>query len=142
MLREPIALAQRETERGVTLLEILVASIVGVLLAGGTMMAFVMSKKVSANAAGRVEAADLAQQTLERFRNRIACDDAWFTASTCAPGPGLPTGWTSDVLPVGSSLLAQGGARQYRVTPRDCDGDGATGDCFQVENRITWSPPQ
>ena len=135
-------MAQRETERGVTLVEILVASIVGVLLAGGTMMAFVMSKKVSANAAGRVEAADLAQQTLERFRNRVACDDAWFNPSTCVSGPGLPAGWTSDVLPVSSSLLVQGGTRQYRVTPKDCDGDGATGDCFQVESRVTWSPPQ
>ena len=129
-------------QQGVTLVEILVASVIGALLAGGTMMAFVMSRKVTTNAAGTVEAAELAQQTLERFRNQIACDLPWFNGANCASGAALPTSWTTDTIPASSSLPVQGGTRQYKVSPADCDGDGTPGDCFRVDSKVTWSPPQ
>ena len=136
--------------RGVTLLEVLIASSIGVVIAGGVMLALTTSKKVSMRAAGVVEAAGFAQQTIERFRNKIACDDPnWFTAATCQAGAGLPTIWTNDPAdsagdglpnsPGPLSMIGQGGRRQYRVTSLDCDGDGMSGDCFQVDTKVTWS---
>jgi len=130
------------SQRGVTLIEILVASLIGALLAGGTMMAFVMARKLGQGSARTAEATPFAQQTIERFRNMIACDGAWFNSSNCSSGPSLPTNWTSDPLPTGSPLLALGGTRQYKVTPKDCDGDGTSGDCFEVQTQLQWTPPQ
>lgn len=137
-------------QHGVTLVEVLIAAMVGVVIAGGTMLAFVTAKKVSTGAAGAVEAADFAQQTIERFRNKIACDDpSWFDAATCRSGAGLPTAWTKDPAGAGTglpdspgllSMIGQGGDRQYKVTPVDCDGDGTIGDCFQVDTKVAWSP--
>lgn len=132
--------------RGVTLIEVIVAALIGVMIAGGTMLAFMTAKKTSVGAAGAVEAADLAQQTIERFRNKIACDDPdWFKAATCATTlPATPT-LKTDGLPGNPGLLSvigQGGSRQYQVTPFDCDGDGTKGDCFQVDTKVAWSPRQ
>ena len=135
---------------GITLLEVLIASSIGVVITGGAMLALTTSKKVSMRAAGVVEAAGFAQQTIERFRNKIACDDPdWFTAATCRAGAGLPTSWTNDPAdsavdglpdsPGPLSMIGQGGRRQYRVTSLDCDGDGASGDCFQVDTKVAWS---
>lgn len=137
----------RTHERGMTLIEIVIAALVGVVIAGGTMLAFTTAQKTSGAAVGSVEAADFAQQTLERFRNKIACDDPdWFNQADCAANDGgLPTVWTTDSLPASTgafSMIGQGGMRQYRLTKVDCDGDGAPGDCFQVESKITWTPRQ
>jgi len=132
---------------GVTLVEVLIAALVGVMIAGGTMLAFMTAKKISVGAAGVVEAANFAQQTVERFRNKIACDDPdWFTAATCSTIlPAVPPGWTTDALPGNPgllSLIGQGGSRRYQVTPVDCDGDGTPGDCFRVDVKVAWSPRQ
>ena len=137
-------------QAGITLVEVLIAALVGVMIAGGTMLAFVTAKKTSVGAAGVVEAADFAQQTIERFRNKIACDDPdWFSAATCVTTlPAVPPGWTTDALPVNPgplSMIGQvgpGQGRQYQVTPFDCDGDGTSGDCFQVDTKVAWSPRQ
>ena len=130
---------------GITLLEVLIAALMGAMIAGGTMLAFTTAKKTSVRGAGVVEAADFAQQTIERFRNKIACDDPdWFSAATCATILPAPA-WTADSLPgsPGSlSMIGQGGSRQYRVTPSDCDGDGTNGDCFQLDTKVAWSPRQ
>jgi len=124
--------------------EVLIAALIGVMIAGGTLLAFTTAKKTSVGAAGVVESADFAQQTIERFRNKIACDDPdWFNAATCAPV--VPPGWTTDNFPASPgplSMIGQGGSRQYRVTPFDCDGDGTPGDCFQVDTKVAWSPRQ
>lgn len=134
------------TQHGITLVEILIAALVGVMIAGGTMLAFVTAKKTSVGAAGVVEAADFAQQTIERFRNKIACNDPdWFTAATCATTLPAAPAWTADGLPASPgplSMIGQGGSRQYKVTPDDCDGVGGTGDCFKVETKVSWSPRQ
>lgn len=131
---------------GITLVEILIAALVGVMIAGGTMLAFVSAKKTSVGAAGVVEAADFAQQTIERFRNKIACDNSdWFTAATCATTLPAAPAWTADGLPASPgplSMIGQGGIRRYQVTPLDCDNDGTVGDCFQVDANVRWSPRQ
>lgn len=138
--------------RGLTLVEIMIAALVGVVVAGGTMLAFTTAKKVSVGSSGTVEAADLAQQTIERFRNRIACDDPWFAAANCGIDPTALTDWTVDpdagnianglpASPGSLSVIGQGGMRQYRVVAADCDG--APGDeCLKVETKVNWQPRQ
>lgn len=126
--------------QGFSLVEIIAASVIGALLAGGTMTAFVMSMKTSQEASGKAEAAQLAQQTLERFRDQIACqDERWYDAS-CNPTP--PSGSVSDPLPTTSVLPTFAGTRNYTVTSEDCDGDGTAGDCLKVVSTVTWTPPE
>ena len=88
-----------------------------------------------------VEASGYAEQTLERFRNMIACDTGgggeWFD-TTCA-ATALPAG-VADPLPIGSELPG-GATRTHTVVPADCDGVGGVGDCFRVIVNVTWTPP-
>jgi hypothetical protein len=139
--------------KGLSLLEVLIAALIGMVVAGGTMLAFTTAEKVSVGASGAVEAADFAQQTIERFRNRIACDDEeWFDPATCqAVASAAMTGWTFDPVdatdglpdsPGTLSMIGQGGSRQYKVTEVDCDGDDIVGDCLQVEAKVTWTQRQ
>ena len=129
-------------DRGFNLVEIIAAAVIGALLAGGTMTAFVMTMKTSQAASAKSEATQLAQQTLERFRNEIACDSGWFNPANCQPGT-LPSG-TSDPLP-GTSVLSKldaSASRKYTVEPADCDEVGGPGDCFKVVTTVNWTPPQ
>ena len=61
-----------------TLIEVLAASVIGALLAAGTILAFVMGVKLSRGSVMSGDASAYAAQTIERNRNHIACDDAWF----------------------------------------------------------------
>jgi len=144
-----VILASRKTRHGVTLMEIVAAALIGALIAGGALMAFVMAAKVSRSSSDTIEAASFAQQTLERFRNNIACDGTWFDSTTCTSGGGLPTALTFDPddpasngLPAGAPLLKFSGTRRYQVTEADCDGVGGVGDCFKVMVKVQWTPPQ
>ena len=120
------------TAKGGTLMEVLVS---------GLMAAFITAIRLSSHGQTYVDAASLAQQTLERFRNRIACDDPWFNAATCTPGA-LPTNAPHSLAgtTLGDPIYA--GTRDYTVTPVDCDGDLVPGDCFQVVTTLTWTQPQ
>ena len=147
----------RSTPRGgFTLLEVMIASLVGAIVAGGTMMAYIVAARLmrAQDNPQVAEATWFAQETMERFRNMIACGQGsvgeWFDQASCAPvasppaplGSGMPTAWTSDPLPAGAgtrSIVASGVARRcYRMTPADCDGDGTAGDCFQMDVQICW----
>ena len=111
-----------------TLIEILMALVVLAVLAGGTLMAFVTAIRIS-RASGTGQATIfLAQQTAERFRNKIACNqgepasDTWYDGTAaCDAAP-----------PVGPQIDPVTGAT-YEVTPVDCDGVGGPGDCLQVQ---------
>ena len=116
---------------GFTLLEVVLAAVIGSVIAGGTMIAFVTALNISHRASGTSEAAHLAQQTIERFRNRIACDDGWFDPATCAAS-GLPAGWQPD-----GGLPPAITARDYQVTA-GCNGEP---DCVTVQVRVQWTPP-
>ena len=126
-------------DRGVTLLEVTVSAALAALIAGGTMTAFVTALNISRRTSSTDEAAHLAQQTIERFRNLTACDAGqWFSAAGCASS--LPVGWQSDPVPPpppGSVPMT----RDYQVTEADCDGDGTSGDCLMVQTRVNWTPP-
>src|SRR3990167_7537129 len=82
--------------RGLTLLEVVIASLVASIVAGGTLMAFVASTRMttSQDLMTSAEASALAQQTIERFRNEV---DA--TTTELADRVGL--GWVNDPLPGG-----------------------------------------
>ena len=130
--------------RGFTLMEILAASVIASVVAGGTLAAYVAAARMTRaqSNTGNAEAAVYARETAERFRDMIACDGNWFTAdAACAPTPAMPGGWTADPLPAAGgtqSILVTGARRCYRVVPQDCDGGGA-GDCFQVDVRVCWN---
>ncbi|MBI3010979.1 MAG: prepilin-type N-terminal cleavage/methylation domain-containing protein [Candidatus Omnitrophica bacterium] len=131
---------------GFSLVEVLVASAVGAVVVGGSMMAFVAASRMmqTQNTPAFSEAAGYAQQTLEKYRNMIACDSPWFVAGTCLPSASLPTTWTEDPLPLSGSggtesFLSTGAKRCYRVTSQDCDGASGVGDCFAVEAQVCWN---
>lgn len=148
----PVMRVREKAEHGVTLIEILLASIIVAFIAGGTLMAFLLASRISQSVSSTIDPSSLVQQTLEKFRNKIACrrsgesgprrtppGDTWYDSS-CDADP--PTGSPSDPLPAGTPLLQLGGARSYTVTPLDCDGVGGVGDCLQVRVKLTWTLPQ
>ena len=133
-----------KSNRGVTMMELLTASVIAAFLAGGTMIAFLAASKLTRQAPVDVEAVSFAQQTLEGLRNRIACNDAWFDPSTpqCDPDPTVLTGSPQpDGLPASALRDTYNGTRTYTVTPEDCDGDGTAGDCFKVKVTVSWNRP-
>lgn len=133
-------------ERGVTLIEVLVASAVAAVVAFGTATTFVTTARMmrAQSNPGTVEAGGFARETAERFRTNIACDGGWFTADlACAPTAALPAAWTSDPLPApapgADSILTTGARRCYRVTSQECDGAGPAGDCLAVQVNVCWN---
>ena len=142
---------------GMTLVEIIVAAVLTALVAGGTMIAFVTAAKMSKHGgSAQAEAAFYAQQTVERFRNKVACrqpgedapganpanlpGDTWFDGN-CQQG--APVGWQDDALPnnAAPSITGLGAQREYEVVPVDIDGD-AQPDVYQVTSKVTWTAPQ
>lgn len=119
-----------------TLVEVLVGATILSVLVGGLMASFVTAFRITGVGEGNTEASGYAQQTLERFRNRIACDDLWFGTPSCAFAAPVST---ADALPVGALY---GGTRTYTVTPEDCDGViGGPANCLKVVVTLTWTPP-
>lgn len=141
-----------KTKRGMTLIELVAAAVIGAVVAGGTLTAFVTAIRIS----GRTSATDLTfllQQTLEKYRNWIACDDdRWFNTTTCEmsitpcrPNPQNPTAcvcdsndpqecFTEDQVPGEAGLT--GAIRAWQAVPQDCDGNGVAGDCLRLTARI------
>ena len=141
---------KRERAQGAfTLTEVLIAAVIGAVVAWGTASAFLAAARLlrAQDNSALAEAASYAQQTLERKRNHIACAAPWFDPTTCAPAAGMPTKWTDDpFVDAGgtpyaggteSILNPPGAQRRYCVTSADCDG-GGPGDCFKVEVRVCW----
>lgn len=140
----------RRRANGFTLTEVLIAAVIGAVVAWGTASAFLAAARMmrAKNNSTLAEAASYAQQTLERNRNLIACGAPWFDPTTCAPT--LPTGWqddafleADDITPYAggteSILNPPGAERRYCVTPADCDLASGPGDCFKVEVRVCWN---
>ena len=135
---------------GFTFIEMLVASVIAAVVAGGTMAAFVTAGKITRahNAGSFAEAEGYALQTAEQFRNMISCAqpadlNAWFDGSAnCLPTLNIPTAWTTAQLPPGGgttkTIQNSAAVRRYRVTEADCDEDGAAGDCLQMSVKVCW----
>ena len=104
-----------DSERGVTLIEVIAAAVIGSVIAGGTMVAFVTALNISQRASQATELDYLAQQTMERFRNRIACDDTWFAAPGCTAAAIPPT---DDPIPATAPIQKfPPTSRKFTMTP-------------------------
>ncbi len=124
------------TRNGMTLVELIAAAVIGSAIAGGTLMAFTTAVRLSQRSSNNVQVAQYAQETLEKFRNHVACDDRqWYDATTCQPLS--PSG--VDALP--SSHPSYVTARTYQVTPKDLDGNGVN-ESSEVQVTVNWTPPQ
>ncbi len=87
--------ARRRANSGFTMFEVLVSSAIGAVIAGGTMTAFVTAARLVKDQDNpvKLEATSYAQQTIERFRNRIACTDPeWFNSVDCTSTLGVNDG--------------------------------------------------
>ena len=121
----------------------MLASVITSVVAAGTMMSLVAAARMQAdpNAPQTVEAADFAQQTIERFRSNIACRQpgdptGWFDA-TCAAT--LPVGWQDDPIPAGAateSILPA--ERRYCVQPTP-PAECAAGNCYTIQVQVCWN---
>ncbi len=142
--RQQAAGRRQRWSGGFTFTEVLISSILVSVVAGGTMMAAIAAARMTQgqNEPEYAEAGQYAQQTTERFRNRISCDAPWFDPLTCAPAPGMAVNtWQNDPLPApggNDSILNTPSARRYCITPADCDGVGGAGDCFTLQVRVCW----
>jgi prepilin-type N-terminal cleavage/methylation domain-containing protein len=137
-----------------TLVEVLAASLIAAVVAGGTLMAFVTAARIvrRGSTIEHGEASLLASDLLEKIRNRVATSDydLWFSSHASVTAPSSWSEWISDAdsqLPAGggarSILNARGAERKYLVRPEDCDGDGLMGDCYAVTVKVCWDgcPP-
>ena len=130
--------------QGLTLVEVVIASLVASIVAGGTLMAFVASTRMttSQDLMANAEASALAQETVEQFRNRVTANPAdvmwWQTQAALTANDG----WVAEPLPATggtASKLNAGAKRCYRVRAADCDGVGGAGDCYAVQSRVCWN---
>ena len=139
-MSRPLRLA---SDRGFTILEVMVASVIAGVIAVGTMMSFVAAGRIMGvqDNMAVAEAAQFSQQSVEHFRNDIACQAPWFDAATCAyVGP--VNVWAADPLPPApsggsESILQTVSQRCYRVNPSDCGG--GPGSCFAVDVTVCWN---
>lgn len=126
---------RRKGALGYTLTEVLVASLLGSVVAGGTLMAYVTASRMLQGALhpDLAEANILAQQTIERFRNRVAADDGWLASR-------VPRGWRKHAISFSSGTesirtLGAGARRCYRV--RNCPP--ALGNCYAMQVKVCWN---
>ena len=116
-------------EAGMTFVELLMASLISAAVGGGTLMAFVTAARISSAqmSPAVAEANGLAAQTIERFRNRVAADDATL-------GGLVGAGWQADPLPGGAgSESIQAGARRCYQVAAACGGG-----CYQFDAKVCW----
>ena len=130
--------------RGLTLLEVIIASLVASIVAGGTLMAFVTAAKMttSQDLMTNAEASALAREAVEQFRNRVTADEADVTWWQNQAALTANDGWVAEPLPAtggSESKLNIGAKRCYRVRAADCDGVGGAGDCYAVQSRVCWN---
>ncbi|MBI4314066.1 MAG: prepilin-type N-terminal cleavage/methylation domain-containing protein [Candidatus Omnitrophica bacterium] len=112
-------------EKGMTLLEVLVAMVLVALIGLGTFTAFVFGRRAATDSNYRVMASKAAQETAEELRRAIRPD----------LGVGLPVDLTDGSnkdypLPAGSPLAKAGGGRKYTVVHGKFNPDGT----------IRWDP--
>ena len=137
--------------QGFTFIELMMASVIATVIAGGTMAAFVTAAKImrEQDVGAYAEANGYAVQAAEQFRNKVGCAqtgelNAWFDGSpACAPTGNIPSTWTTAPLPSGGgtteTIQNDNAVRKYCVVPADCDGVGGVGDCLTVYVKVCWN---
>ena len=121
--------------RGFSLMEIICTSVIVPIIIGGTMAGYTVAVRLqyTHDDAASTEAMGYARQLLEEARNRVASDDPWWAAQAALGWQAAPfTGSGSQTISL------QGAMRLYCVAAQDCDGDGATGDCYAMQVKVCW----
>lgn len=130
--------------QGLTLVEVIIASLVVAVVAGGTMMAFIASANMTGpynptgpqDLSSLAEANDLAQQLVESQRN----ENGVVAGNPNPLSNQVALGWQAATMPAGGSASQLTGARRcFRVVNADCDGVGGPGDCFGVQAQVCWN---
>lgn len=132
MMRE---MREGRLRAGVTLMEVLAASVILPVAVFGTATALLTAARINkqVNEGATVEVTGYAQQFLEEVRNHVADDDTWFENQALL-------GWQPWTF-TGSgtvSIELENPDRMYCVARKDCDGDGTDGDCYAVSVKICW----
>lgn len=137
--------SMRGRRAGLTLVEVLISTVITTLVAAGTLMAFITSARGirTIDQPSSAEASVYAQQTVERFRNYIACDSPWFNQATCTVQPGNLGTWQADPFQTGGgseSIRQLTADRRYCLTSVDSDGVAglSAGDPLSVNVRVCW----
>lgn len=132
---------QGDAVAGFTLLEVIAASMLAALIAGGTLMAFLSSSRMSSSSIHVEQASYLGQQTLDHYRNRIACDDAWFSSADCTAA-GIPSPGEEDPLSPNSGVGNFADAKRcYVMTPRYFGPGGQIDppDYYEMTVTVCWN---
>jgi len=131
---------QRRGQKGITLVEILVSSIIGALIAGGTMTAFLLAARNTRASMGHADMAALFQESFEKIRNSVSCENSPYFDGNCNPVtvPGLND---NDPIPAEHPLKRWDptATRTVGVEAHDCDGLPGN-DCLKVIVKIHWTP--
>lgn len=128
--------SQHRGGTGFTILETLVAALLTSVVAGGTLMAFVSAARMvrEESSPASVEAASYAQQTVERFRNKVATDDTWLSTQAGV--------WGNDSLPGSGgseSILTTGASRRYCIKSVSAANCGGLDGCFAIRAQVCWN---
>ena len=129
--------------RGFTLTEVLIGSVVFTVVAGGAMVAMLTAARLnrSTNHTQFADANVLAQQTIEKFRNLVACDNAsFFNPADCSLiAIPLPSAWTSDDIPPDATTeRLQVAKRCFRFrndATAQCPGE----TCLAIDVKVCWN---
>ena len=137
-------------QRGFTFIEVIAASVLTTLLAGGALMVVAVAAQVSRKSLNEVDATTYVQQTLERFRNKMTCrlptepplgfPDFWFD-DACNPVPIPPN--SPDPLDADAIIMRYPNAsRTFTVTGgADWDRDGKP-DWYEIRVNVHWDQPE
>lgn len=131
------SLMATQPRRGMSLMELLAAAVIGSLMAGGTLLAFVTAMRIRHPNRVNADQMQLLYYEVERLRNRIACDQwSWFNP-VCRGRRDIPTEQDNSPLPLKlrDSPDVAGVVREVIAQPQDCTGDGID-DCMKVTARL------
>ena len=134
--------------RGMTMVELLVATAIVALVLLGTMSALVTAARIGSRQNGPLyaSAASTAQYTLEAARNQVGVDpttrqsNKWFfDRRQTAPQPW--SNWTDDDDLRVDPSTGGGITRKYLVQQLNCDGVAGLDNCYAVTVRTCWNDP-
>ena len=132
---------------GLTLIEVIIASLILSITVGGILYLFSTEKVVISRTGRRVEAMNFARQTIEQLRNEVR-DDTWLVGTLSAGTHSTEAFLSLSGTELGDKFPGQG--RSYTVTDIDADsgfdsdGNGVKTDDIdykKVTVTVDWTEP-
>ncbi len=142
MQKQPFftSMRRRHRQKGVTLVEILISSVIGALIAGGTMTAFMLAARNTRASMGHADMAALFQESFEKIRNSVSCENSLYFDGSCNPVT-VPGANDNDPIPASHPFKQWDPAATRTVDVEAYDCDGLPGnDCLKVIVKIHWDP--